>query len=87
MSYLNQSPIQGGDFGNDSKFSSCSPQSIKRVARNAAGYKILFNSSVQDESQDTVFLPEEGNSHTHRASSSMTLMHTLASGNEENQYK
>ena len=87
MSYLNQSPIQGGDFGNDSKFSSCSPQSIKRVARNAAGYKILCNSSVQDESQDTVFLPEEGNSHTHRASSSMTLMHTLASGNEENQYK
>ena len=34
-----------------------------------------------------VFLPEEGNSHTHRASSSMTLMHTLVSGNEENQYK
>ena len=49
VSYLNQSPIQGGDFGNDSKFSSCSPQSIKRVARNAAGYKILCNSSVQDE--------------------------------------
>ena len=69
MSYLNQPPILGGDFGNDSilsfpKFSSRSPQSIKRVARNTAGYKILRNSSVQDESQDTVFLPEEGNSHT-----------------------
>ena len=92
MSYLNQPPILGGDFGNDSilsfpKFSSRSPQSIKRVARNTAGYKILRNSSVQDESQDTVFLPEEGNSHPQMASLSTALMDTPASGHEGVQHQ
>lgn len=84
---LNQPPIPGEDFGNDCQFSSPSPQSVESAVRNAACCEINYNSSVIGEGQDTGFFSDEGDSHTQITSSSTSVMHTLASGNEENRFQ
>ena len=87
-SNLNLSSILAGNFRVNYPHSSSPPsESSENAARNSGGCEILWDSSLQNENQDTGFFSEEGNSRLQMTSLSTTPVDTPTSGHEGVQYQ